>query len=170
MAITLPLETCPTVIAFLAGSQGPSFLLSPEAIQLPPACSTWQQDASGMRTSHLLLNAFPRLAWTSGSSMVVRRALRHLAATCCLSSLPGSLWGPEIQYPSVTSEGGGALCVCCSHWPWLVSSSGMPAAHTSDFPPLRRLWMVALYLTPEPRHCAGLAHGFAQRSGTAQVF
>lgn len=119
--------------------------------QLPPASSvtlfTWQQDASGMRTSHLLLNAFPRLAWTPGSSMVVCRALRHLAATCCLSSLaPQAPSGVlKCQHPPVTSGagpcylGGGALCAHCSHWPCLLSSGRLLHSPTPlVFPPPRR--------------------------------
>lgn len=117
--------------------------------QLPPASSvtlsTWQQDTSGMRTSHLLLNAFPRLARTPGSSTVVRRARRHLAATCRLSSLRGSLWGPEIQHPSVIS-GWGALRPSVHTAPtgpaWLSSTGMLAAPPPPVFPPLRRLWMV----------------------------
>lgn len=80
--------------------------------QFPPASSlnfsTWRQDALGMRTSQALLNAFPRLARTPGSSMVVHRPPMHLAATWCMSSPPGSLLGPEIQHPLVSS---GPLCL-----------------------------------------------------------
>lgn len=69
VALWLSYEPCPAVIASLAGSHWTSSCpLKPS--QLPPASSmtlcTWQQDASGMRTSRHLLNAFPRLAWTPG--------------------------------------------------------------------------------------------------------
>lgn len=109
-----------------------------QSSQPPPASSmnfsTWRQDALGMRTRHVLLNAFPRLAWTPGSSMVVHRALLHLAATWCLSSLPGSLWGPEIQHPSVPS---GPLCVLLPlALPGVFCCQGHFLHTRLDFPPL----------------------------------
>lgn len=103
----LDTEVCPRLISWATPPPGP---LPPS--QLPPASflnfSTWQQDALGMRTSQAPLNAFPRLARTPGSSMVVHRTLLHLAATWYVSSPPGSLLGPEIKHPLVTS---GPLCL-----------------------------------------------------------